>query len=233
MVTMYELPEEEKAHIQAEEIFRLAARHELEAREPVSSRQGRLWRILNSSFVLWFLSSVVVATIAAGFAKYQAGRTERIRQVETIRRLDTEIADRLFEARTSLCVDRFAIAVRKDYSPSGIYTSLGRYLDNSVITKSGKPMDFSVYPEYKNRTFRSLLFELSTFIDPSQVPLVRELFVDSERFADLSAMPENEGKNKQESRRALEGVLKKVNKYLAENRWRGRSMATAMADCGY
>jgi hypothetical protein len=233
MEKRYELPEDEKAHIQAEEIFRLDVRKDREAREPVLSEKSHVWRILNSSFVLWFLSSVVVGSMATALTKYQAGVAERTRKAETIRRLDAEIAGRLFGARAALCVDRARIAKGEPRTPSSIYNFTVAYLDNSVTTTSGKPLDFSVFPEYKNRTLRSLLFELSSIIDPSQVTVVKDLFVDYETSADLSAIPQNERIDQEESRKSLEGLLKKVNRYLAADRWRGRSMAIATGECRY
>jgi hypothetical protein len=228
-----ELPEEEKARIQAEEVFRLAVRRDLEAKEPLSSGRARLWRILNSSFVLWFLSSVVVAGIAAVLASYEAGRAERLSKAETIRKLDTEIAGRLFAVRAALCGDRVRISNGEAFAPSVIYNITVGYLDNTVTTQSGRPLDFSIYPEYKNRTFRSLVFELSASIGGSQDRILKELLIDYEKSADLSAIPQNERIDQEESRKSLESMLKKVNRYLAEDRWRRRSMAAAAGECGY
>jgi hypothetical protein len=225
MEVTYELPEEEKAQIRTEETFRLAVRRELEAKESISSRKSHVWRILNSSFVLWFLSSVVVASMAAVFAKLEARRAESNKRNETIQRLDTEIAERLFMVRTELCLYRGDVIAAKS-----IYNHAVDYLDNSQ-TNNGRPLDFSVYPEYKTRTFRSLLFELSPIVDSSQLSLLKELLIDYEKITDQTAVLKDRI-DLEESSTAREVLLNKVNKYLAENRWRNRSMTTT-GECGY
>jgi hypothetical protein len=233
MPTPYPLPEQERARIQAEESYRLEVRRELEAKAVVPTGTDRLWKLLNSSFAVWFLSSVVLAGIATAFARYEARRGEQVQKNETIRRLDTEVAGRLFEARAGLCLDRVLINEGTTFAPASIYSYTLKYLDNSFTSDPKSPQDFSIYPEYKSRTLRSLVFELSTIIDESQVPMMKDLLTDYEKFADMGSIPQNQRGDTEESRKSVDRLLQTLNRYLAEDRWRRHNMVAGVGECDY
>jgi hypothetical protein len=56
---------------------------------------GRLGRILNAPFTIWFMSSVVLAGVAAGVTRWQQENLERRERVERLRRLTIEVRYRL------------------------------------------------------------------------------------------------------------------------------------------
>jgi hypothetical protein len=58
------LTPEQKAAIRAEEAFRAEIRNEIASAGRLQKPRRKLWEVLNSSFVIWFLSSVVVAAIS-------------------------------------------------------------------------------------------------------------------------------------------------------------------------
>jgi hypothetical protein len=156
------LTDEQKAQIRAEEIFRLEIRKELEASHSPSTRWARFWSLLNTSFALWFLSSVVLASLTATYTALQASKTEEARKAQLAARLDTEIGNRLSEALVALHNDEIDMTKGASYAPRWIYANVVQYLDNFFIHDLKNPVDFSVYPEYRNRSFRSLILELET-----------------------------------------------------------------------
>ncbi len=233
MPSPYQLSEQEKARIQAEEGYRLEVRRELKAKEAAPTGKDRFWKILNSSFALWFLSSVVVAGMAAAYARYESRRSDELKQAETIRRLDTEIAGRIVEARYGLCVDLINIDAGTTYTPASIYGYTLKYFNNSFANDAGNPQDFSIYPEYKARTLRSLVFELSAMVDESQVPMMRQLLNDNEKFADLGSVPQNLRGDRDASRTAINQLLQTLNRYLGEDRWRRHVLVAGSGGCEY
>jgi hypothetical protein len=58
------LTPEQKAAIRAEEVFRAEIRDEIASAGWHQQRGRKLWDVLNSSLVTWFLTSVVVAAIS-------------------------------------------------------------------------------------------------------------------------------------------------------------------------
>jgi hypothetical protein len=86
------LSNEERQHLRAEEIFRQEVRRDIEARVQDRSRRAKFWHALNTPFVLWVLSSIVVGSFGWAFSTFQASRDEKARNLELVRKLDTEIA---------------------------------------------------------------------------------------------------------------------------------------------
>jgi hypothetical protein len=118
------LTEEEKSRIRSEEVFRLAVIRELEGRSLRPSLSKRFWLLLNSSFALWFLSSVVLAGLTGWFESYQARHNEQIRKTEIARRLDTEIGNRMFQALAGLRLDEQRIKQKPSFPPRSIYSNV-------------------------------------------------------------------------------------------------------------
>jgi hypothetical protein len=182
------LTEEEKIRIRDEEIFRTEVRHELEAIKPRSRRQ-RFWALLNSSFALWFLSSVLLASLTTAFTYTQAKRGEQLRKAEIERRFDTEISSRISLALRGAHFDQSRIAHGAKYSPESIYITAQSYLDNSFTSSSSSLQDFSVYPEYKGRTFRSLVLDLRSIVKRSRQSALTSALEEYETLLDLGSRP--------------------------------------------
>ncbi len=220
------LTEEERIRIRAEEVFRLEIRRELEARKPHPSRREQLWLLLNSSFALWFLSSVVLTGLGAAFASHRTRQIAQARRVEIKRRLDTEISNRIAEALTGSRTNAGRIEQGQPYSPRDIYTDTVGYLDNFFITNPSNPRDFSIYPDYRNRGFRSLIFELSTVVDSSELPDLREALEGYEQLADLADLGDKAGggnaTGKNESLKAATRSMELLASRVMKDRWRSR-----------
>jgi len=208
------LTEEGKTRIRNEEIFRTEVRRELEVNKS-RSRRERLWTLLNSSFALWFLSSIVLASLTTALTYYQAERSEQLRKTEIERRLDTEISSRITLAQRGALLDGERVAQHNEYPPASIYQNVQSYLDNSFTTGSSNRLDFSIYPEYEKRTFRSLVFELRSVADPSARSELTAVLAVYERLLDLGSQP---GKGEIATQQTVESALKLLDQ-LTKRRW--------------
>jgi hypothetical protein len=219
------LSDEERIRIRAEEIFRFEIRRELDATRPRPPLRERLWSLANSSFALWFLSSVVLAGLTAGFTYYQSRRGEQIRKAEIERRLDNEISSRVSSALAGLRIDSARIEQGESYPPGSIYSNTQSYLDNFFVTDPSNRRDFSVYPEYQKRTFPSLIFELRTVVDSSLRPELTDALANYEQLLDLSSIENSKREkntDKRESLKAVENAADLVEHRLMKPRWRSR-----------
>lgn len=127
-----------------------------------------VWAVLNSSFGLWVLSSVVLAWITKAYSARAAHKAETLKRCETAKKLDTEIAYRLAMSLDGTRINEARLQTSPT-TPRGIYQVAYNYLENYFI-KGPDNRDFSVFPEYRERTFRALILELMTMVNPPEVP---------------------------------------------------------------
>src|SRR5215469_14730538 len=154
------LTDEERERLKAEEIFRDEIRRQLEANREPTSRRAKLIRSLNTPFVLWALSSVLVGTFGWTFSKFEASRTTQLANHQTERTLDTEISCRLQEAISTL--DSLEGKVR-----GGEWSFSEGYIYNQAIaTTSGE--NSAIFPEYASRSCPSLMIELRSLVSPAE-----------------------------------------------------------------
>jgi len=205
------LSEEEQKHIRAEEIFRDEVHREIEAEKLQQSRGQHVWSLLNSSFALWFLSSVVLGGLTAGIAKHQKSHSAHVQRAETQRRLNIEISSRIAEDLVALHLDLKRIENGQCFFASSVYCEALSYLDNCV-TDETKTLDFSIYPEYRWRNCRSLIFELSAVVEKSTLPALREAKASHQQLvalADETAFNENSSKPP-DNNVSLSAVMKSI-----------------------
>ena len=206
------LSAQDKARIRAEEIFRDEVRRQIEADKGKNSAQDNLWSILNSSFAVWFLSSVVVAGITAAFARYQKIHSARIQKNDIQRRLQTEIGSRIAEGCIAMRLDLKRIDKGQTFWATSIYNEALSYLDNQVKDDTNI-LDFSSYPEYRFRKLRSLLFELTSVAEKSshtQLAATKEGYTKLIDLADTTAMGEDYSKSPDKSV-SLDAVKKAID----------------------
>jgi hypothetical protein len=205
------LPEAEQNRIRAEEIFRHEVTRKIETEAPKDSVGRRLWTLLNSSFALWFLSSVLVGGLTAAVTKYQKRYAERMRVLDLRRRLKTEISSRIADGLVALHLEEKRIVKGAAYYALTIYNQTISYLDNHV-TSEGKLLDFSIYPEYRPRRFRSLIIELSALAEPATLAALSEAqqgFAQLVELADQVSTTEDYSKPADESA-GLEAARKSI-----------------------
>ena len=81
------LTPKQKAAIRAEEVFREEIRNEIASARRHQQRGRKLWDVLNSSLIIWFLTSIVVGVISWKISDAALNRERR----ETLRRLKWEV----------------------------------------------------------------------------------------------------------------------------------------------
>ena len=177
-----QLTNEQREQIRAEEIFRRELQRSLDAQTPPPSGRARAWALLNSSFVLWLLSSVVVSLLAAQYAAFQTNQAERVRTQNLVRRLDTEIGNRIHYAGIDLELIRQNTDYQSRARPDGketldwtqgsLHQRIASFLDNSVPNHdplvAGHQVEVSVYPEYRSSRFHALIIELIRLVPSSE-----------------------------------------------------------------
>jgi hypothetical protein len=137
--------------------------------------------------------------------------------------LDTEISNRIAAALAGSRVDATRIERGQSFTPQGIYDTAVRYLDNFFITDSLNPRDFSIFPEYRIRGFRSLVFELSTVVAPAELPELRDALRGYEQLADLGSIETaGEKVEKKKSLEAATNATKMLKNRVLKPRWVSR-----------
>jgi hypothetical protein len=147
--------------------------------------QSTVWSALNSPFALWFLSSVVIAGLTTVFTLYNKSQNDRSEKAANARRLNTEIGNRIADGIITKRLDKTRIESGKTFYPGAVYCNTLSYLNNRV-TDDNKPLDFSTYPDYQSRSFRSLIFELGTVVAQSELPKLRKANLTYEKLVDLA-----------------------------------------------
>lgn len=147
------LTDERKATIRLEEAYRAEVRKELGAKRSPGALAA-LWRCLNSNLVVWFLGSVV----ATGIVLFVDGREQRKAAAELEQKLDTEIAARVYRARSHLR--------RMEGGEATVLNVAGVLRDTGPVRDQPYPM--GVFSEYSERTLESLLWELATTVEDEE-----------------------------------------------------------------
>ncbi|CAM5796346.1 hypothetical protein RFUL19S_04239 [Rhizobacter fulvus] len=125
------------------------------------SRLSKLWSALNSHFVLWFLSAVLLSGLSFSYAKWSA-EAEAIRKEKAlIIRLDQEIVHRMSYG-TSVAVQIQSFRKMQADDEKRVHLKNGRVILGRVF---GLPdAGYVLYPEFKERTLESLMRELATYL---------------------------------------------------------------------
>lgn len=150
---------------------------------------GVIWRALNSGIVLWLLSSVVLASMSQWWTKRQSDLAAARLEQEQERRLRIEMTDRLMSlALTFNASDRTYQTARQACRESGI------------CEPSQKLAGF---PEFSERSFSSLLWELSER-RPDLAPRIQRAQAQLAVFrSTLAARDRSEDVRREESDAAL------------------------------
>lgn len=137
------LSDQEKGRIRAEEVYR----HEV--RESLNRKDPSLWDLLNSSFVLWFLSSIVLATLTAAYGSCSTARETTRTRTERGMLLATELHSRALQFLDAISSDRA--------EPKRYWDLLFRPPHQNLAT-------YALYPEFERRPTESLDEELERIL---------------------------------------------------------------------
>lgn len=163
------ITEEDKERIMSEEIFRDEIRKSLREKEQDSFRK-KTWKLINSPIGLWLLSTVFVGSIVYFYNDTKLKNEILANNAATLHKLETETSNRLQQFRLSL----------SNQNPASIYyenEELAYMIDGTLLINGSLAQKKPVYvfPEYKERTMNSLLYEIERLtIDKKQVSSIKE-----------------------------------------------------------
>jgi len=154
------LTDADKDRIRSEELYRSEVQKEVQKNSPGK----KFWAALNSAFLLWFLSTLVVGSVTFFYSKWEKGKEEDQRHRDNeqslknerrsaIRKLDIEIASRLTALDNLI---RFEKRSQKNVTQGKDLL----VLDGAAVSGYSA----NAIPEFAGRNFQSLLYELSSRI---------------------------------------------------------------------
>gem|GEM_PF-6478252 len=115
-------------------------------------------KYLNRPFVLWILSTLLIGGLSWCYKKYEDNRTIKRENLNLVRKLDFEIANRLYAYDNQ-------VKSNPDDWQSKLFILLYSPVDDKTSIKN-------IYPEFKERTLRSLLWELIGVVPDDEKPVV-------------------------------------------------------------
>jgi hypothetical protein len=137
------LTKEQKELIRQEEIFRNEIRQELDLKKKPRTWRQKLSAFFNTGFGLWLLSRILVGRLTFGYSWLQNRWAQEKQKDEQFDRVNMEIIIRISDFKASL--DHVT-------DSKSLHEAL-RNLDDPSQPKYGK----GVFPDFKERTFKSLL----------------------------------------------------------------------------
>jgi len=173
-----ELSEQNKQAILLEERYRADVRRTLQ--EPPDRRfRARFWSFLNSQFGMWLLSAVILGVITHFYARAESKATATEATNQRISDIDIEVHDRLDTVNRLRWGDR-------ELDPNGFPKDLVA----RVMLPPGEK--HAIIYDLRNRTLRSLIFELHALVPSNERPKVAEALFTLESFDNVGTADPSE-----------------------------------------
>jgi hypothetical protein len=135
-------------------------------------------------------------------------------KAELRRKITTEVAGRVDEAIEALGLDDLRVVQNHLIASRWIYNEIVSYLDNFFRVDRSNPRDFSIYPEFQSRTFRSLLIDLKSLEDKDGQNSLAGLLRKFDKLADLASLDEDPERSPE--RNGMVEAIKKTREFLKE-----------------
>jgi hypothetical protein len=139
--------DQDKERIRREEIYRQEVRQEIAESAQRKTFRKRIWAFMNSPLGLWFLSTVAIGMLTWSYSQWQANEAREKEDQQHARRLYMEVVMRIKSVGNLL-----ANAQNKEQ-----FFGAMSILDNPTLGN----LSFSIFPQFRNRSVRSLLWELA------------------------------------------------------------------------
>lgn len=153
---MNHLSQQELDKIREEEFYRHEIRNSLNTK---SINRSRLLLVLNSPFFLWFMSSCLISLITWKYTEWKSHYDIQNKTNERINKIDDEITARLENSTYSIIANVLEKVTYKDSLKT----------NNPFKKLFDFPSSDEIYnPEFKDRNFISLLFELKGLVSNEQ-----------------------------------------------------------------
>jgi hypothetical protein len=143
----------QKELIRAEEIYRQEIRRELEKQESAPSKAARVFSFLNCGVGLFLLSTVFVSFFSWGYGEIAGAREKKAKAAETAQKLRLEIVNRLDT------VQKLERRFRSEHY-SVLRSAIFGFQPGANVNPSWKRFYSPMFPEYRERNFASLLWQL-------------------------------------------------------------------------
>jgi phosphate/sulfate permease len=150
------LTESEMDRIKKEEIYRNEVRSNLEKEGKPSTRLEKSWGFVNSPFMLWVLSTVIVGLVSFGYTRYQERMKKEQENRQTAQKLRAEIDNRSKEILrlTAQITDE---ARTTYYDPRWIYKTAVNFMDGE---KDSSLTAYQPVLEFKEKNWKTLVGDL-------------------------------------------------------------------------
>ncbi|HEU4886041.1 MAG TPA: hypothetical protein VFT45_27635 [Longimicrobium sp.] len=215
------LSDAEEERITAEEVFRSEVRRKLESDGTAKSEGSRFWRLLNSSFTLWVLSSVVLAGLGKCYSQWEADQRELAARAELVRTIDLEVGNRIEQARLGLRTNKVRIGTGRVYRPIDIYAEVTDYLNNKFAGDTSSFYDVSTYPQFRTRSFRSLISELAQGVPDAERKRLEQVLTTFETLADSGSLADTSTAGGPAATiTAIENAGRLIEEHVLLERWR-------------
>src|ERR1041385_5335189 len=124
------LTEDEQMRIREEEIFRSEVQQQLKQDTLSNKKTLKLWRALNTPFVLWLLSSLLLGSLSWVYSYLHTHNQQRQERAELHQKLDEELQFRMDMALSALeGMKKEVEQGNKFYSQAEIYSIVLKKLD--------------------------------------------------------------------------------------------------------
>ncbi len=188
---------------------------------------GRVWTFVNSSFGIFIFSSIILTLITNAYANRQADQKEVQEKRTLVRKLETEISYRTGYILHWLKSDKFyyashAIDTTMIYYMDFPYRASLAHLNNlygDPATSIENKIDNSTYPEYRSRTFVSLLNELYPYAGDSLDRDIRSTYQAYQMLSDSQVKYINQTSNRATYMLNDKNALSIVEGKMASLRW--------------
>ena len=204
------LTPEERDRLVLEEALRYEIREQIASRYR-RPKTGWEWasEVANMPFVLWVLSSLVVGVFGWLYARYDLSKTREAQIAEIRRKIDVELVGRAEESWITLYGLETSVRERqRHYSPSEIFTEIVLPLDNAEKFGSG------IYPEFRERSYHSLLTELKSLLGPHSVDSRFEAYGQLRTRASGTGSHPNEAAVSEDDLRSTWNTLQEAHQFL-------------------
>lgn len=181
------LTEEEKSKIKAEEIFRDELR---KSSEP--DKKGGFWKGLNSPFIIWCLSTVLIGLFTYFFNEYKETQKAVGERESKIDQLDLEIESRI----SQFWVHLDPLVNHRD-STLPLKTGISYDSVKTLWEAFKNPPTFNpklvtaIYKDYETRTTTSLMIELLALLEEKYDISIKPQRASSDRSQSIVLKPEN------------------------------------------
>jgi hypothetical protein len=209
------LTEDQKRRIREEETFRQEVRRQLDAEKPSPSTREKTWGLINRPFTLWLLSTVVVGLLGWAYSNIQEHNKEQAHKKEIKRKVVNELSNRAIGSQFALLDARTKIDQRDPDSPRFLFLRISEMFDSKDITS--KSNINSIYPEYQNRSFQSLITELDSVVSEegkkylgNAMEIYWELRISSKNAPEFQA-GDNVEKKVEKSKKAIDTAGELMN----------------------